>query len=143
MKNEDAFSTDFQKTVKCLQFIGLPKTGFVAKIGKQMKIIIFVGSLGGTGLLMNSCSAGYVATEPVYTEYSRPERPTEHHVWVDDNWVYDRQTNVYVQHNGYWSKPHQNQSYRSGQWQSTPRGKYWEKGHWERNDHQEKRHNRR
>ena len=100
-------------------------------------------SFAGIGLLLNSCSAGYVTTEPVYTEYARPQPPSAFHVWKDGDWVYNRQTKVYVQNRGYWDKPHQNQSYRTGQWHSTPRGKYWEKGSWQKNEHSERMQNRR
>ena len=119
-----------------------PETGFAAKIGKQVKKIIFIGSLAGTGLFLNSCMAGYVATEPTYAEYSRPARTSNLDVWIDGDWVFNRQNHVYVQNTGYWAKPQQNRTYVSGQWQTTSKGKSWKKGHWQKNSREENQHNR-
>jgi len=133
MKKENVLPKDFQKTIKCDSFLSTPEAGFVSKTGKYMKQIIFIGSLAGIGLFLNSCAAGYVATEPTYAEYSRPQRPSDLHVWIDGDWVYNRQSQIYVQNNGYWEKPQQNRAYVKGSWQSTPKGKSWEKGRWEKN----------
>jgi hypothetical protein len=99
-----------------------------------MKKLIYLASFVGMGLFVNSCSLGYVATEPVYVENARPARPSNLHVWIDGDWVYSRQTNAYARNSGYWEMPRQNRSYVSGQWQSGTRGKYWEKGHWQKNN---------
>lgn len=107
-----------------------------------LKKLIFITSMAGIGLFLNGCSTGYVATEPSYVEYSRPQRPSELHIWIDGDWVFNSQTHAYVQRNGYWAAPDQRRVYVSGQWQTSPRGKYWSKGHWQKNRHQENRHNR-
>jgi len=100
-----------------------------------MKRIIFLISLAGVLLLLNACSTtGYVTTEPAYVEYTRPERPSNLHIWIDGDWQYNNQTHVYVQKNGYWSKPSQGRTYETGHWQSTPKGKSWSKGHWKKNN---------
>lgn len=100
-----------------------------------MKRIIFLISLAGVLLLLNACSTtGYVTTEPAYVEYTRPERPSNLHIWIDGDWQYNNQTHVYVQKNGYWSKPSQGRTYQSGHWQSNPKGKSWSKGHWKKNN---------
>lgn len=142
MKNPKVLSENFQEMINCTPISGSKEVGFISKTGNHIKKIILIGSLAGIGLFLNSCMAGYVATEPTYSEYSRPQRPSDLHVWIDGDWVYNRSTHVYVQRNGYWEKPQQNRIYISGQWQSTPRGKYWEKGHWQKNTREENRRNR-
>jgi len=112
------------------------------KNAEMFKKFVYITSLAGIGLFFNGCMAGYVATEPTYSEYSRPQRPSDLHVWIDGDWVFNRQTQVYVQRNGYWMQPQQNRVYVSGHWQTTPRGKYWSKGRWQKNSRQENRHNR-
>lgn len=107
-----------------------------------LKKLIFMASLAGIGLFFNSCAAGYVATEPSYVEYSRPQRPSELHIWIDGDWVFNSQTHAYTQRNGYWAAPNERRVYISGQWQTTPRGKYWSKGHWQKRGSNENRRTR-
>jgi len=142
MKTKDVVSKEFQKTIKCGSFLSSPETGYAAKIGKKIKKIIFIGGLAGTGLFLNSCMAGYVATEPAYVEYSRPARTSDLDIWIDGDWVFNQSSHMYVQNNGYWHRPQQNRVYMKGSWQSTPRGKHWEKGRWEKKEHQRNRHSR-
>lgn len=142
MKNKNVLSENFQEAVKCNPLLSSTETGFAAKVGKHMKKIIYIGSLAGIGLFFNGCVAGYVATEPTYSEYSRPQRPSDLHVWIDGDWVFNRSTRVYVQRNGYWVQPQQNRIYVTGQWQTTPRGKYWSKGHWQKQGRQGNRYSR-
>ena len=98
-----------------------------------MKKIYFLASLAGILLLMSSCSTqGYVSSEPTYTESVRPQRPSSMHVWIDGDWVFNRQSRVYVHQNGYWQKPGRGRTYISGSWQSTPQGLRWQTGHWQR-----------
>ncbi|MFA5329557.1 MAG: hypothetical protein WC384_17320 [Prolixibacteraceae bacterium] len=143
MKKENVLSKDFQKTLKCDSFLSTPEAGFVSKTSKHIRKIIFIGSLAGIGLFLNSCMAGYVATEPTYSEYSRPQRPSDLHVWIDGDWVYNRSTRVYVQRSGYWQQPQQGRVYVSGHWKSTPRGKYWSRGHWKKQNYNSKHDKRR
>jgi len=109
---------------------------------KVFKKLIYLTSLAGIGLFLTSCASGYVATEPSYVEYSRPQRPSELHIWIDGDWTFNRQTHSYVQQNGYWAAPNQGRVYISGQWQTSPRGKYWSKGHWQKRGREENRRNR-
>jgi len=100
-----------------------------------MKKFIYLASLAGILLFLSSCTAtGFVASEPAYVEYSRPVQPSALHVWIDGDWEYNRQSQVYVQRNGYWTKPVRGRTYVSGHWQSSPQGKSWSKGHWQKND---------
>jgi hypothetical protein len=102
------------------------------KKGEQFRKIIFIASLAGLSLLVNSCVAGYVTTEPAYVEYSRPPRPSSMHIWIDGDYAWNNQTHVYVQRAGYWEQPRQNQVYVTGHWQSGPKGKSWSNGHWQK-----------
>lgn len=112
---------------------------------KNMKLfrkLIVLACMSGMGIFLNSCASGYVATEPVYSEYSRPPQPSLLHIWIDGDWIFNRQTHTYVRQNGYWSQPQQNRIYVSGQWQTSPKGKYWTKGRWQKKEREENRHNR-
>jgi len=98
---------------------------------KRFKRIILIGSIASLGFSLNSCTTGYVATEPTYIENTRPARPSNVHIWVDGNWVYSRQTRAYTRHDGYWQRPNHGRTYVSGHWQSSPRGQYWVQGRWQ------------
>jgi hypothetical protein len=113
------------------------ETAAVSKVGRHLKKFIYIASLAGMGFFLNSCLAGYVATEPVYVEYSRPARPSNLHIWIDGDWGWNNQRHSYVQRTGYWEKPRQGQTYVSGSWQTTPNGRSWSKGHWQRDGHQD------
>ena len=112
------------------------------KTKEMFRKLCVLAGIAGLGIFLNSCAPGYMATQSSYVEQSRPERPSDLHVWIDGDWILDRQTNAYVQQNGYWSEPKQNRIYVSGQWQTTPKGKYWSKGHWHKKNREENRHNR-
>ena len=100
-----------------------------------MKKFIFLISLAGIVLLLNSCTtSGYVASEPNYVEYSRPARPSDLHVWIDGDWVWNRQSNGYIRNSGHWQKPSRGRVYVSGNWEVTPQGHRWKSGHWQRRD---------
>jgi len=142
MKNTEVTPNDVRKTLQSQSSMIIAKAGNITLVRYRIKRIIFLTSLAGIGLLFNACTAGYVATEPSYVEYSRPERPSEYHIWIDGDWVFNNQTHAYVQRNGYWERPVQGRTYVSGQWQSTPKGKYWSKGHWQKKGREENRRNR-
>jgi hypothetical protein len=142
MKNRKAVSENFQGAIQHESLLITAPSSANVKSKPYIKKIIFVVGLAGIGFFLNSCTAGYVATQPSYVEYSRPERPSERHVWIDGDWVYNRQSRAYEQRNGYWERPYQGRTYVSGQWQTTPKGKYWSKGRWQRKAREENRHNR-
>lgn len=98
-----------------------------------MKKIILIISLAAAAISLNSCLVGYVATEPTYVEYSRPARPNNTYVWIDGDYGWNYQRQVYVQKAGYWEKPRPNQTYKAGYWNQTPKGKSWSKGSWQKN----------
>lgn len=106
------------------------------RLGKYMKIFIYLIFLSGIGLALNSCMGGYVASEPSYSQYDRPQRPSEAHFWIDGDWDWNSRSHSYVQRAGYWEKPRIGQTYVTGSWQSNQHGKTWSKGHWQRDSQQ-------
>ena len=130
MKNNKDLENDVQDSIKSKMLLNSSETGIIAKVGENIKKMIYITSLAGMGLFLNSCLAGYVLSEPVYVEYARPPRPTNLHIWIDGDWAYNNQTHVYLQKTGYWQKPNQGQTYVTGYWKSTPKGKAWAPGHW-------------
>src|SRR5512133_1960352 len=116
-----------QGRIKSEPVLSAGKNGVKAKAGKYFRRIIYLTSIAGLGLFVNSCVGGYgyVNTEPAYVEYERPARPSELHVWVDGDYSYNRQSHNYVQRQGSWVRPNQGQVYVTGSWQTSSRGKYW------------------
>jgi hypothetical protein len=106
-----------------------------SKVGKRLKKFMYITGLAGITLCFNACVPGYIATEPSYVEYTRPQQPSPLHIWIDGDWLFNRQSHTYVQKVGYWEKPNQRRTYVSGHWQKTPRGNYWSTGHWQRQGH--------
>ncbi len=94
-----------------------------------MKKSIFILAIFTTLSLFTACSAGYVSTEPTYQETQTP-RPTVRHIWVEGNWVWNRQSRSYQHAAGLWVIPHQNRIYQRGHWVRTNRGSRWQKGRW-------------
>lgn len=107
-----------------------------SSVGKYMKIFCYMVLLVGIAIVFNSCIGGYIATEPSYVEYDRPQRQSESQIWIEGDWSWNNQTHVYVQKAGYWDRPRQGQSYVNGSWQTSARGKSWSKGHWQKDAHQ-------
>lgn len=90
---------------------------------------LFIAFIGVT-LTLVACSPTYVSTRPTYEEGFRPPQPSNNHVWVDGNWIYNRRLRTYNRSNGYWSTPYRGRKYQSGQWKSNRRGYYWTPGRW-------------
>ena len=107
-----------------------------------MKIFSYLILITGLGLVFNSCMGGYIASEPSYTEYARPQRLYENQIWIDGGWGWNSQTHVYVQQAGYWTNPRQGQSYVKGSWKTTQRGKSWTNGYWKKESHKNDSHGR-
>jgi hypothetical protein len=94
-----------------------------------MKKIIFLISMVVVVSFFNACSAGYVAEEPVYHDYHRPDRPSNDYIWVDGGWNWNRRTNTYIQLNGNWVKQDKGRrQQKPGYWKKTPHGSKWVRG---------------
>jgi hypothetical protein len=132
MKSIKVLETDVQSTIITGPLISSTEPRVIMKAGRHIKKVIYIASLAGMGLFLNSCLGGYIATEPAYVEYSRPPRPTQTHIWIDGDWAWNNQTHVYVQRAGYWERPRQNQTYVTGHWQTTSKGKSWAPGRWQK-----------
>jgi hypothetical protein len=102
---------------------------------KHLKKLAYITGLAGVVIFSNACmTSGYVTSEPVYTEYSRPPQPSNLHVWIGGDWGWNRSNRTYVQRTGHWQKPEQGRSYREGSWKTSEKGHSWTPGRWERND---------
>lgn len=81
--------------------------------------------------MLNACTPAYVHTVPSrYQGNIRPPSPSNTHIWIDGNWIYNRQTKSYQERNGYWSKPSRRRSYQTGYWKKSQRGNQWVRGQW-------------
>ena len=76
-----------------------------------MKKLIFLSGLMVMALFFSNCGPSYVSAEPTYIENARPPRPTNTHIWVDGNWVWNRRAHTYVHRNGYWVVPNRGRTY--------------------------------
>jgi len=107
-------------------------TGVYARVGKYMKIFSYMILLTGIGIVFTSCMDGYVASEPAYVDYARPQRQYDTQIWIDGDWGWNSRSHVYVQKAGYWEAPRQGHTYVKGSWQTSQRGKSWTNGHWQK-----------
>jgi hypothetical protein len=133
MKYYEVMHKEIQDAAKAETLTGTRATAVVSKSGRPLKQIAYVTGLAGILFCFNGCfSTGYVTTEPVYVQHSRPAQPSTLHVWIDGDWGWNRSNKNYVQRNGYWKKPSQNKTYVTGSWKVTPKGHAWSKGHWKK-----------
>jgi hypothetical protein len=136
MKNIDFFENELLNTHTVEPGLESVNNNSVTKAGRQLRKIIGIAGIAAFGLCLNACtSTGYVESEPTYVEYSRPQQPSNNHVWINGDWVYSNQTHAYKQKNGYWHKPHHSQTYVAGHWQSSPKGYYWKPGYYQKHNH--------
>jgi len=119
------------------------RNGIYPRTGKYMRIFSHLVLFVALVLALNSCMGGYVASEPAYVDYARPQRQYDNQIWIDGDWGWNSQTHVYVQKAGYWDRPRQGHTYVKGNWQTTARGKSWNRGHWQRDVQQNNRQNNR
>ena len=136
MKKNQELQNEIHFAIRRKSFLDIRESDLYARVGKYMKIFSYLVLLTGIGIVFNSCIGGYVASEPSYVEYARPQRQYDNQIWIDGDWGWNSQTHVYVQKAGYWDRPRQGQSYVAGSWQTTQRGKSWSKGHWQKDNHQ-------
>lgn len=95
-----------------------------------MKNIILIVLTTVTIIFTHSCSSRYVDREPAVIEVAIPPRPSNNHIWIGNNWEYQRQSRNYTQHNGYWVLPNRGRTYTQGYWSVTPKGHRWVNGRW-------------
>ena len=97
---------------------------------KAMKKNILLVSLLLFALFFGACKPTYVTVRPTQTELARPMSPSNNHIWIDGNWVYNRRMQSYTRTNGYWSMPNRGRTYMQGQWKTSQKGYYWVPGRW-------------
>jgi hypothetical protein len=136
MKKNEELQNEIHFAISRKPLLNIRETGVYARVGKYMKIFSYLVLFTGIAVVLNSCMGGYVASEPAYVDYARPQRQYDNQIWIDGDWGWNSQTHVYVQKAGYWDKPRQGQSYVAGSWQTTQRGKSWSKGHWQKDAQQ-------
>jgi len=136
MKKNEKLQNEIHNAISRKPLLNIRETGVYARVGKYIKIFSYMFLLTGIGLVFNSCMGGYVASEPSYVDYARPQRQYDNQIWIDGDWGWNSQTHLYVQKAGYWDRPRQGQTYIKGNWQTTQRGKSWTKGYWQKDSRQ-------
>lgn len=126
------FLKEFKNAIKRELLLNAGETIIGVKISRVLRKIFYSVCLAVIGISFSGCMAGYVASEPVYVEYDRPQRPGDLYVWIDGDWDWNSRSHSYVRRAGYWQQPRQGRTYESGHWQSTSKGKSWSRGHWQR-----------
>jgi len=132
MRKIKEFQNDDQNTIKMKPLLNAAEICADTKAGKNLRRFIYLTSFVGSGLFLNGCMAGYVATTPAYVEVARPANPGNGYIWVNNDWAYDRQSKGYIQNNGMWQKQKPRKTYTAGHWETSPRGNYWAKGRWQK-----------
>jgi hypothetical protein len=103
---------------------------------KFFKIFCYIVLITLAGFTFNSCAVRYVDSEPYYeSHYERPPRPGESHIWIEGDWLWQRDSHQYVHEPGHWETPREGREYQEGHWESSPKGKYWVKGYWYKQGH--------
>jgi hypothetical protein len=136
MKKNEKLQNEIHYAISRKPLLNIQGTGVYARVGKYIKIFSYLFLLTGIGFVFSSCMGGYVASEPSYVDYARPQRQYDNQIWIDGDWGWNSQTHVYVQKAGYWDRPRQGHTYVAGRWQSTQRGKSWTKGYWQKDNQQ-------
>jgi len=81
--------------------------------------------------LFMSCSGiGIVRSEPMYVEIERPRQPNSSYIWIEGDWLWQKNTRTYKNSNGRWEMPKHNKQYAQGHWENRKKGKYWVPGRW-------------
>jgi len=142
MRKNEVLEKDIQNAFNRKPLLNAAETGVNEKTGNHLRKLLHIASLAVVVLFFNACMTGYVATEPAYIVYARPPQPSNVHIWIDGNWNWNSQSQIYVQKAGYWESPRHGQTYMSGYWKVTPQGKAWSKGHWQSSVPRKKNHSR-
>jgi hypothetical protein len=69
--------------------------------------------------LFMSCSGiGIVRSEPMYVEIERPRQPNSSYIWIEGDWLWQKDTRTYKNSNGRWEMPKHNRQYVQGHWEN-------------------------
>ena len=135
MKNAEIITSEVHDVLQISPLLSISENVSTSKVGKHFKKLLYLASLAGIGFFFNSCTAGFIVSEPLYVEVVRPPQPSNVHIWIEGDWVWSHRTHDYVRTNGHWVKPRHGRTYVSGTWQSTSKGKQWSPGRWEKQGH--------
>lgn len=94
---------------------------------KKLKLITFWSLI-----ILLGCTPEYVAEIPADVEIEKPVPPNSSYMWIDNGWVYNKNTNTYIRSDGVWVQPKQGSTFISGSWESNKKGYYWKKGRWQK-----------
>jgi hypothetical protein len=126
MRKNEYIQKEIHNAIKKDPLLNAADPGIYTKSGNHLKKLVLIVCLAGLGLIFNSCATAYIT----YQESVRTERPGSGYIWINGDWIYNNQTNSYVQNAGYWDKPGKDRKFIPGRWQSTPRGHHWAPGYW-------------
>ena len=84
-----------------------------------MKRYLFLISLFTSGLFVNGCKPAYVTVKPTYVEPPRPFRPSNKHIWINGDWVWNNRTKTYMRQDSYWTVPNRKRNFTQGEWKSS------------------------
>ena len=83
-----------------------------------------------TFLLMSCSGIGIVRTEPMYVEIERPRQPSSAHIWIEGDWIWQKDSRTYSNNHGRWELPQRSKKFTPGHWETRRKGKYWIHGRW-------------
>jgi hypothetical protein len=81
-------------------------------------------------LFISCAGVGYIRSEPMYVEIERPRQPSSAYIWIEVDWLWQKNTRTYKNSNGRWEMPKHNKAYRPGHWENSRKGKRWVPGRW-------------
>jgi len=94
-----------------------------------MKKSILVYCLFIGVLMLEGCTAGYVASRPADVVYARPVSPGPGYVWTSGEWEW--RSGKYHWRGGSWQRAREGHAWKSGYWENSQKGYRWQKGRWE------------
>jgi len=81
-------------------------------------------------LFISCTGVGYVRSEPMYVEIEKPRQPSSAYIWIEGDWLWQKNTRTYKNSNGRWEIPQHNKQYRPGHWENRRKGNRWVPGRW-------------
>ena len=81
-------------------------------------------------LCLGCLAEGHVTEIPCYTEVERPPQQNASDIWIEGNWIWNRNKHIYLHSDGFWHKHLAGRAYSQGYWQKRPRGLHWVEGYW-------------
>ena len=101
---------------------------------KTQKLLIAL-ALAASCSMYSASAQIYVHIRPIVPVVIRTEPPSQHHIWVNEEW--QEVDGQYVFIGGHWAEPpREGYRYTEGHWDHSGRGHRWHNGGWnERREH--------